>query len=124
MTFKPSLTRDAARKLRRDQTEAERKLWARLRSSQLNGFKFRRQHPLGPFFADFFCMEAKLVIELDGAQHADQSGSDDRRTEFLRSAGYVVLRFWNHQVISEIDEVVQRIADVLEESHRPGKRRP
>ena len=123
MTPKPALARDAARKLRRDQTEAEQKLWARLRGSQLNGFKFRRQHPLGPFFADFFCLEARLVIELDGSQHADDSDRDERRTEFLLGKGYTVLRFWNHQVISEIEEVVQRIAAVLEVSRQTRKRR-
>jgi len=122
MTSKPALTRDAARRLRIEQTDAEHRLWSRLRGSQLEGFKFRRQHPLGPFFADFFCLEAKLVIELDGSQHADQLDRDERRTEFLRGAGYEVLRFWNYEVISEIDVVIQRIADALERSRRTKRR--
>jgi len=122
MTSKPALTRDAARRLRIEQTDAEHRLWSRLRGSQLEGFKFRRQRPLGPFFADFFCLEAKLVIELDGSQHADQLDRDERRTEFLRGAGYEVLRFWNYEVISEIDVVIQRIADALERSRRTKRR--
>src|ERR1700693_2181249 len=76
--------------------------------------KFRRQHPIGPFFADFFCPEARLIVEIDGSQHADELASDESRTEFLRDAGYVVLRFWNYEISSEIDVVVQRIADALE----------
>ena len=123
MTSKPALTRDAARRLRLEQTDAEQRLWARLRGSQLERFKFRRQYPIGPFFADFFCLEARLVIELDGSQHADQLEPDKRRTEFLRAAGYAVLRFWNNEVTSEIDEVLQRIAGALEESLRGGRRR-
>ena len=124
MTSKPALTRDAARRLRLEQTDAEQRLWSRLRGSQLEGFKFRRQYPIGPFFADFFCLEAKLVIELDGSQHADQLDPDERRTEFLRAAGYAVLRFWNNEVISEIDEVLQRIADALKESRHTRRGRP
>ena len=110
------LIRDTARRLRREQTEWEHNLWTRLRRRQLKGFKFRRQHPIGPFFADFFCPEAKLVIEIDGSQHADELARDESRTEFLRDAGYDVLRFWNHEIRSEIDAVVQRIGDALEKS--------
>jgi very-short-patch-repair endonuclease len=93
-------------------------LWSHLRSRQLKGFKFRRQHPIGPFVADFFCLEAKLVIELDGSQYADQSARDESRTEFIGGKGYAVLRIWNNEVISEIETVLQQIADALE---RPGK---
>jgi very-short-patch-repair endonuclease len=121
MPSKPPLTRDAARRLRVDQTDAEHRLWSRLRGRQFEGFKFRRQHSIGPFVADFFCLEAKLVVELDGSQHADQLEQDERRTEYIRDAGYAVLRIWNHEVISEIDAVLQRIADALEQS-RQGKR--
>ena len=116
MPSKPALIRDIARRLRREQTEWEHSLWTRLRRRQLNGFKFRRQHPIGPFFADFFCPEAKLVIEIDGSQHADELAGDKSRTESLRDAGYDVLRFWNNEISSEIDIVVQRIADALEQS--------
>jgi len=93
-----------------------------LRDNQLSGFKFRRQYPVGPYFADFFCQEAELIVELDGSQHADQSDRDEVRTEFLRAAGYKVLRFWNNEVISGIDEVLQRIADALEGSRKTKKR--
>ena len=123
MSSKPALTRDVARRLRRDQTDAERILWLRLRNSQLEGFKFRRQFAIGPFFADFCCQEAELVVELDGSQHADQSDTDERRTQFLRQAGYRVLRFWNHEVTSELDEVLQRIADALEGLKKAKTRR-
>jgi|SRR5208283_450437 len=124
MTSKPALTRDAARQLRLKQTDAEQRLWSRLRASQLEGFKFRLQYPIGPFFADFLCPEAKLVIELDGSQHADQLEPDKRRTELLHAAGYAVLRFWNNEVISEIDEVLQRIAAALEKSPHTRKPKP
>jgi very-short-patch-repair endonuclease len=116
VTSKPPLIRDAARRLRIDQTDAERRLWSRLRGRQLEGFKFRRQHSIGPFVANFFCLEAKLVIELDGSQHADQSNRDERRTDFIRDGGYEVQRIWNYEVIAEIDAVLQRIADALEQS--------
>ncbi len=114
MASKPDLIRDTARRLRREQTEWEHSLWERLRRRQLDGFKFRRQHPIGPFFADFFCPEARLIVEIDGSQHADELARDNSRTDLLRDAGYDVLRFWNHEISSDIDSVVQRIADALE----------
>ena len=89
-------------------------MWERLRRRQLDGFKFRRQHPIGPFFADFFCPEARLIVEIDGSQHANELARDNSRTDLLRDAGYDVLRFWNHEISSDIDSVVQRIADALE----------
>ena len=119
MESKPPLIRDTARRLRREQTEWEHTLWSRLRGRQLNGFKFRRQHPIGPFFVDFFCPEAKLIIEIDGSQHGDQLARDNSRTEFLCDAGYEVLRIWNHEISAEIDAVMQRIADALEHHARP-----
>ena len=124
MPFEPTLPRDTARRLRVDQTEAEKKLWSRLRRHQMKGLQFRRQYSIGPFFADFVCVETKLIIEVDGSQHADQTVRDDSRSEFLRDAGYTVLRFWNYEVIGEIDQVVQRIADALGAAPRriKGKR--
>lgn len=116
MASKPALIRDTARQLRREQTEWEHSLWSRLRRRQLEGFKFRRQHPIGPFFVDFFCSEAKLVIEIDGSQHVDELADDKRRTDFLSDAGYHVLRFWNHEIRSDIETVLQRIADALGQS--------
>jgi very-short-patch-repair endonuclease len=84
-----------------------------LRKGQLDGFQFRRQYSIGPYFADFFCLEAKLVIEVDGSQHADREARDRSRSEFLRTNGYRVLRFWNFEVTSDVDSVVERIAEVL-----------
>jgi very-short-patch-repair endonuclease len=120
---KPPLSRDVARSLRTNQTEAEQKLWSRLRRKQIRGLKFRRQFSIGPFYADFVCLNARLVIELDGSQHADQTVRDNNRSKFLQDAGYTVLRFWNHEIFGEIDEVVQRIANALEAVPRKIKRK-
>jgi len=119
MAYEPTLPRDAARDLRANTTEAERKLWSRLRTKQLDGFQFRRQCSIGPFFVDFICLEADLIIEVDGSQHAEQEQRDESRSAFLRSYGCRVLRFWNFDVLSDVDSVVQRIADVLR--HTPRK---
>jgi very-short-patch-repair endonuclease len=81
-----------ARALRRDMTDAERKLWSGLRGEQL-GFKFRRQHPLGPYIADFACLHPRLIVELDGSQHADQQAYDLARDAFFKAQGFEVLRF-------------------------------
>jgi very-short-patch-repair endonuclease len=97
MAYEPTLPRDAARKLRGNATEAEQKLWFRLRSGQLKGFQFRRQYSVGPFFADFVCLKAKLIVEVDGSQHAEREVQDERRSAFLRSDGFRVLRFWNFE---------------------------
>ena len=89
-----------ARKLRRDQTDAERALWFRLRDRRLRGLKFRRQAPVDRYIVDFLCADANLVIELDGGQHATRSKQDIERTKVLEAHGYLVLRFWNHDVLS------------------------
>jgi very-short-patch-repair endonuclease len=99
----------AARKLRRTMTDAERKLWARLRGSQIEGLKFRRQQPIGHYVVDFCCLDPKLVVEVDGGQHAAHAEKDAARTEFLERSGYTVLRFWNHDVLCDTDAVVERI---------------
>ncbi|MGE5504423.1 MAG: endonuclease domain-containing protein [Actinomycetota bacterium] len=101
-----------ARTLRRNATEAERRLWSRLRDRQLDGHKFRRQQPIGPYFADFCCWEARLVVEVDGGQHAD-SRHDEVRTAWLAERGWQVLRFWNNEVLGNTDGVLQTILDVL-----------
>jgi len=101
--------RPYARRLRRSETDAERKLWFRLRNRRLAGLKFRRQHPIGPFVADFCCTEARLIIELDGGQHALKRRSDTKRTAYLEGQGYRVLRFWNDEALSNTDAVLQRI---------------
>ncbi len=88
-----------ARDLRRDQTEAERRLWRLVRNRQLGGFKFRRQFPIDRYVADFACAEARLVVELDGGQHAERADADAERTKVLEACGWEVVRFWNGDVI-------------------------
>ena len=102
-----------AKRLRRDETDAERKLWMRLRDRQVNGAKFRRQQPIGRYIVDFFCPESRLVIELDGGHHADQVEADMRRTDFLTKSGYRVLRFWDNDVLAATEAVMQKIAEEL-----------
>lgn len=102
-----------ARRLRRDWTKAEARLWLALRGRKLDGFKFRRQVPIDRYFADFACLEARLVVELDGGQHAEHVEYDAARTAVLESCGFHVLRFWNHHVLAEIDGVVDEISRVL-----------
>ena len=102
-----------ARSLRRDSTEVERRLWGRLRDRRLGGRKFVRQMPVGPFFADFGCREARLIVELDGAQHAE-SRRDESRDAFLVSQGFRVLRFWNQEVMSDIGTVCETIVAALD----------
>jgi very-short-patch-repair endonuclease/TusA-related sulfurtransferase len=117
---------ERARALRRDQTDAERRLWRRLRDRQIEGAKFRRQHPVGPFIADFCCPERGLVIEVDGGQHAERAEADDRRTAFLVRHGYRVLRFWSNEVLQQMDAVLTRIAEALGHPHPnplPGRER-
>jgi very-short-patch-repair endonuclease len=101
------------RRLRNAPTDAERALWQRLRGRQLCGCKFRRQHPFGDYILDFVCLERKLVIELDGGQHADSIATDEVRSEFLEHAGFMVLRFWNNHVFSEMDSVLECIWSAL-----------
>jgi very-short-patch-repair endonuclease len=104
--------RHHAKTLRTGMTDAERRLWSRLRLEQL-GVKFRRQHPLGGYVLDFVCLDRKLAIEIDGSQHLDQQAYDDRRTQWLESQGFAVLRFWANEVLSETDAVVLSIIQRL-----------
>ena len=110
----PPKTRSRAKTLRRTMTEAEIILWSRLRRGLLNGYHFRRQHPVGPFIADFACTSARLVIELDGGQHAElaHAAADTRRTKTLESAGFTVVRFWNDDVLARTDQVLEEILRV------------
>ncbi|MGO4221835.1 endonuclease domain-containing protein [Lysobacter sp. TAF61] len=101
------------RKLRNDSTDAERHLWRYLRNRQLQGCKFRRQHPFGDYILDFACLERRLAIELDGAQHTDKAAYDRVRTRRLEQAGFVVLRFWNNEVFENAEGVVEVILDAL-----------
>ena len=115
MESQASIARDRARRLRHDRTEAERRLWARLRDRRLIGAKFRRQHPVGPFITDFCCREQGLVVELDGGQHATRAEADKKRAEFLAERGFRVLRFWDNEVFENIEGVLYRIAQALNE---------
>jgi very-short-patch-repair endonuclease len=102
-----------ARSLRKDETEAEYRLWSDLRNRNLNGFKFSRQIPLGPYFADFLCRDKRLIVEVDGSQHAE-SPADITRTNWLNNEGYAVLRFWNHEILEERRAVLETIVAALE----------
>jgi very-short-patch-repair endonuclease len=97
-----------SRKLRSDQTDAERKLWWRLRNRQIAGCKFVRQEPVGPYICDFICREERLVVEVDGGQHAE-SATDKQRDQWLVSHNYRVMRFWNNDVLKNIDGVLEAI---------------
>ena len=102
-----------AGELRKELTPAERKLWAQLRLLREDGFRFRRQHAIGPFITDFCAPRNKIVIELDGSQHLDLTEYDADRSAFLESKGYVVLRFWNNDVLKNVDTVLAVIMDTL-----------
>ena len=108
----PDVLLERSRVLRSGQTEGEERLWSRLRAGRLNGLKFRRQVPIGSYIADFVCPSAKLVIELDGSQHVEQHGYDDRRTRFLQAEGYYVLRVWNNDVLARMEAVLEGILAV------------
>jgi very-short-patch-repair endonuclease len=115
------MTTERARQLRQKPTDAELRLWKHLRAKQLDGLRFRRQHPIGTYIVDFFCAEAKLIIEVDGGQHAAPESRDDIRTAWLESRGYRVLRFWNNDVLTNTEGVLTAIADVLHEIRPPNK---
>jgi very-short-patch-repair endonuclease len=113
-----------ARALRRNATEAERRLWSKLRRRRTAGFRFRRQRPVGPFIVDFVCLSARLVIEVDGGQHDRRRAYDERRTRYLEARGFRVLRFWNNDVLANTDGVVEQIMRTLQEpgGERGGER--
>jgi len=97
------------RTLRNNMSDAEQALWNLLRGRQIYGLKFRRQHPFGDYILDFVCLENKLVIEVDGGQHGQQAGYDESRTQELQAAGFHVLRFWNNEILKEIEAVREKI---------------
>ena len=98
-----------ARTLRRQSTEAEKKLWFHLRDRRFFEIKFRRQFSVGPYVVDFICYEHQLIIELDGGQHTEQRDYDARRSKYLINRGYRVVRFWNHDVLLDIDSVLEAL---------------
>jgi very-short-patch-repair endonuclease len=95
--------------LRNEPTQAEAKLWARLRALREEGIRFRRQHAIGPYVADFCAPRKKLVIELDGSQHWEQEERDQERTAYLKARGYNVIRFWNDMILNDIEGVMRAI---------------
>jgi very-short-patch-repair endonuclease len=108
-----------ARTLRQNMTEAERRIWQILRLSRMKGYKFRRQVPIGHYIADFVCHEARLIVEIDGGQHDRLSPRETERSGLLQSEGYRILRFWNDEVLANLDGVHQTIAAALGTSPPP-----
>jgi very-short-patch-repair endonuclease len=107
-----------ARSLRRSTTRAELVLWLRLRDRRLSGFKFVRQEPIGRFYVDFLCRERRIVIEVDGGQHADSAADRERDAE-LNALGYRVIRVWNNEVLENIEGVLQVLLSQLEQAPHP-----
>ena len=106
-----------AKQLHRNMTEAEARLWKHLRAHRMGDVHFRNQHAIGNYIVDFCAPRRKLIIELDGSQHLEQEEYDDERTEFLKSKGYKVLRFWNNDVMNNVDSVLTVIWDTLQKEN-------
>jgi len=115
------MTVERAKRLRKELTEAETILWSRLRDRRLNGWKFKRQVPKGKYVVDFCCADARLIVELDGSQHTEEATirHDADRTRFLQESGYRVVRFWNNEVSTSLDGVLQTIWANLQEPPLP-----
>jgi very-short-patch-repair endonuclease len=109
----PTYTKTFSRQLRSEMIVAESHLWRRLRARQIHGFKFRRQHPVGKCILDFACIEARLAIEVDGGQHNEMQINDDQRTAWLEAQGWKVLRFWNNEVLQNIEGVLEKVLNAL-----------
>lgn len=110
------MMKQLARNLRKNSTDAENLLWYHLRSRRLLGFKFRRQAVMGPYIVDFVCHDARMIIEIDGSQHMENDRADRERTAWLESCGFRVLRFWNHEVLKQKENVLERIVEELSPS--------
>ena len=117
-------TLTTAQTLRRTRTDAEGLLWHYLRHNQLDGHRFRRQHPIGPYIVDFACLARKVLIELDGSQHAERQADDKKRDAFLRAQGYRVLRFWNNEIFENCFGVLERIYETVTENPPPKPSAP
>jgi len=109
-----NLLKQRSRDLRKNFTDAEQKLWQKLRNKQIDGNKFRRQFVLGNYIVDFICLDKRLIVEVDGGQHMDNVDYDSQRDEWLKNQNFKVLRFWNNQVLNEIDSVLEVIVKNLE----------
>jgi len=105
-----------AKLLRSVPTDAERKLWSILRRKQIGGHRFRRQHPLGRYIVDFVCLDRRFVVEVDGGQHAAARAEDAKRTAWLESRGYRVIRFWNNEVLENLEGIVRVIEAALDDA--------
>ena len=116
--------KDRARQLRRQQTDAEKVIWNAIRNRLIANTKFRRQYVIGPYIVDFVCMERGLIVEIDGGQHNDQREYDAKRTAFLESKGYHVIRFWNNEVLKDRESVLDEIHRQLELRKRLPSPRP
>jgi len=114
---------DRARELRAHASFPERLLWGRLRRGSL-GVRFRRQQPIGPFIVDFYCAELRLVVELDGLSHLQTGAADLARHRFLEREGFVVIRFWNDELLRDLDGVVDQIASVVRSRESHTNRQP
>ena len=117
-----SVLQTRAKNLRQNMSKAETRLWHHLRAGRLNGYKFRRQQPMGNYIVDFVCVTPKLIIEADGGQHAEQAEYDQARSLYLNGLGFTVLRFWNDEILRQTDEVLAEILRVLQELERPSER--
>jgi len=109
-----------ARNLRKNQTDVEQIMWLQLRNRRFFNYKFRRQFVIEPYIADFACLELKLIIELDGAQHIEQVEADSERSLFLNQCGFRVIRFWNNDLFTNLDGVMEGIRLVVEEIEQKG----
>ena len=107
-----------ARELRKHSTDAERKLWQRIRNRQLSGYKFKRQVPVEDYIVDIVCPHLRLIVEIDGGQHQEQQEYDSRRTKYLETLGYVVIRYWNNEVLLNIDGVLTALTLALYQRER------
>src|SRR5580700_11084869 len=112
----PEQIRADSRRLRREQTPAENMLWQNLRAKRLNGAKFPRQHAIGDYIVDFCCLQHRLVVEVDGGQHTAEAEKDAARTARLEAHGFKVIRFWNEDVMRDLDGMLTSIVDALKES--------
>ena len=110
-----------ARALRKNQTDAERLLWRHLRSRQLQGYKFRRQVPIGHYIVDFLCVTLKLIIEVDGSQHISNIDYDKTRTQNLENRDFLVVRFWNNDVLTQTDTILEALTLALSQRERELK---
>jgi very-short-patch-repair endonuclease len=120
LKYNSTSTRNRARHLRKSYTDAELRLWRLLRNRRLTGIKFRRQHPIDRYIADFVCLEHQLIIEVDGSQHAQQADYDTKRTAQLEVLGFRVLRFWDNDVLTNSEAVLQAIYDAINVAPHPS----